>query len=196
MGVTLEAIKELRERTGAGVLDCKNMLAQANGDLDEAVRLLREKGLAAAAKRAHREAREGRIECYAHHSNRVGTMVELNCETDFVARTEDFVELAHDLAMQVAATNPRFLSKEDVSEEVLEEQEQEFRREFAGDKPPHILDRIVEGKMAKFFEEVCLLEQPFIRDAELRVKDLITELAAKTGENVVLRRFARFELGN
>jgi elongation factor Ts len=193
--ITVQAIKELRERTGAGMLDCKKALTDAGGNLDEAVRVLREKGLAAAAKRADREAREGRIECYAHHSNRVGSMVELNCETDFVGRTEEFITLAHDLALQVAATNPLFLSRDDIPEEVLEEERAKFRQQFQGDKPPHIVDRIVEGKMSKFYQEACLLEQPFIRDSDLTVQDLLNELIAKTGENVVLRRFSRFELG-
>lgn len=195
MQITVEAVRELRELTGAGVLDCKKTLAEAQGDMEEAARMLRERGLAEVAKRADREAKEGRVECYVHHGNRVGAMVELNCETDFVARTDEFVCLAHDLAMQIVATSPRFLAQEDIPEEVLLEQRAEYRTEFEGNKPPHIVEQIVEGKMAKFYQEACLLEQPFIRDADIRVKELISNLAAKTGEKVILRRFARFELG-
>lgn len=195
MDIPIEMVKELRARTGAGVLDCRKALAEAQGNIEAAVRLLREQGLAEAAKRSGREAREGRIECYVHHGNRIAAMVELNCETDFVARTEGFIRLAHELAMQVAATNPRFLSKEDVPEEVLEEERAIYRSQIEGNKPPQVIERIVEGKLSKFYEEACLLEQPSIRDPERRVKDLVNELAAQVGENVVVRRFVRFELG-
>lgn len=193
--MSVEQIKELRSRTGAGVLDCRKALAEARGDLDVAAGLLRERGLAEAAKRADREARDGRIECYVHPGNRVATMVELNCETDFVARTEAFIHLAHELALQVAAMKPLFVSREDVPEEVLEEQRAAYRKEFGGNKPAHVVERIVEGKLSKFYEEACLLEQPSIRDAERKVKDLVTEVAAQVGENVVVRRFVRYEVG-
>lgn len=195
MEIPIEMVKELRARTGAGVLDCREALAETKGDIEAAVRLLREQGLAEAAKRSGREAREGRIECYVHHGNRIAAMVELNCETDFVARTEGFIRLAHELAMQVAATNPRFLSKEDVPQEVLEEERAIYRSQIEGNKPPQVIERIVEGKLGKFYEEACLLEQPSIRDPGRRVKDLVNELAAQVGENVVVRRFVRFELG-
>lgn len=195
MEIPIEMVKELRARTGAGVLDCRKALAETKGDIEAAVRLLREQGLAEAAKRSGREAREGRIECYVHHGNRIAAMVELNCETDFVARTEGFIRLAHELAMQVAATNPRFLSKEDVPQEVLEEERAIYRSQIEGNKPPQVIERIVEGKLGKFYEEACLLEQPSIRDPGRRVKDLVNELAAQVGENVVVRRFVRFELG-
>ncbi len=195
MEISIEMVKELRARTGAGVLDCRKALAETRGDIEAAIRILREQGLTEAAKRSGREAREGRIECYIHHGNRIAAMVELNCETDFVARTEGFIHLAHELAMQVAATNPRFLSKEDVPEEVLAEERAIYRSQIEGNKPPQVIERIVEGKLAKFYEEVCLLEQPSIRDPERRVKDLVSELAAQVGENVVVRRFVRFELG-
>lgn len=195
MDIPIEIIKELRARTGAGVLDCRKALTETQGDIEAAVRLLREQGLAEAAKRAGREAREGRIECYVHHGNRIAAMVELNCETDFVARTEGFIRLAHELAMQVAATNPRFLSKEDVPEEVLAEERAIYRSQIEGNKPPQVIERIVEGKLGKFYEETCLLEQPSIRDPERWVKDLVNELAVQVGENVVVRRFVRFELG-
>lgn len=195
MDISIEAVKELRARTGAGVLDCRKALAEANGDMEVAARLLREKGLAEVAKRAGREAREGRIEVYVHPGNRVAAMVELNCETDFVARTEAFIRLAHDLAMQVTASNPRFLSPADVPEAVLQEERANYLSQIEGNKPPHVVEKIVEGKLQKFFEEVCLLEQPFIRDPERKVKDLVTEVAAQVGENIVVRRFVRFELG-
>ncbi|MGB9723268.1 MAG: translation elongation factor Ts [Chloroflexia bacterium] len=195
MEIPIATVKELRARTGAGVLDCRKALAETQGDIEAAVRLLREQGLAEAAKRSGREAREGRIECYVHHGNRIAAMVELNCETDFVARTENFIRLAHELAMQVAATNPRFLSKEEVPEAVLEEERAVYRSQIEGNKPPQVVERIVEGKLSKFFEEVCLLEQPSIREPERKVKDLVSELAAQVGENIVVRRFVRFELG-
>ncbi len=195
MEITTQLVKELRDRTGAGMLDCKKALVETQGDMEAAVRLLREKGLAAAAKRAGREANEGRIGVYVHHSERIASMVEVNCETDFVARTEQFGTLAHDLAMQVAATNPRFLSPEDVPPEVLEEERAIYRSQIEGNKPDHIIERIIEGKLAKFYQEACLLEQPFIRDPDRKVRDLVTEVAAQVGENVVVRRFARFELG-
>jgi len=193
--ISVEMVKELRARTGAGVLDCRKALEETQGDMDAAVGLLRERGLAAAAKRADREARDGRIECYVHPGNRIATMVELNCETDFVARTESFIHLAHELAMQIAAMKPLYVSKEDVPESVLEEERAKYRQEFGKDKPPHVVERIVEGKLAKFYEEVCLLEQFSIRDGERRVKDLVADVAAQVGENVVVRRFVRYELG-
>jgi elongation factor Ts len=193
--ITVEQVKELRTRTGAGVLDCRKALAETNCDLDAAMRLLREKGLAEAAKRSGREARDGRVEAYVHPGNRIAVLVELNCETDFVARTESFVHLAHELAMQVAATNPRYLSKEDVPEAVLEEERAVYRSQIEGDKPPQVIERIVEGKLGKFYEEACLLEQPSIRAPERKIKDMVIELAAQVGENVVVRRFVRYELG-
>jgi len=195
LNITVEIVKELRERTGAGVLDCKKALVETQGDLEAAARVLRERGLAEAAKRANREAREGRIECYVHHGSRIASMVELNCETDFVAHTEEFINLAHELAMQVAATSPRFLAVEDVPEEVLAEERTVARSKIEGNKPEHIIERIVEGRLKKFYEEACLLEQSSIRDPEYKVKDQIIEVSAKTGENIVLRRFARFEVG-
>lgn len=195
MEISVEEIKTLREQCGAGVLDCRKALIQAEGDIEEAVRLLREKGMAAVAKRAGRETNEGRIESYVHHGNRIGVLVELNCETDFVARTVEFIDLSHDLAMQVAATDPRFLSIEDVPEEVVEEERAIYRAQVEGSKPDHIIERIVEGKLKKFYEEACLMEQPFIRDPDRQVKDLVAEVAAQVGENIVVGRFIRFEVG-
>jgi elongation factor Ts len=194
--ITVLMVKELREETGAGVLDCKKALEISDGDFARAVEHLREKGLAAAAKRADREAKEGVIESYVHAGSRVGALLELNCETDFVARTEEFRQLAHDLAMQVVAVSPQYLSEEDIPAEVLEAEKNKYRAQFADSgKPDHILDRIIEGKLNKFYEEVCLLEQPFIKDGDLTIQEVITQAIAKLGENIVVRRFARFELG-
>lgn len=196
MAITSEMIKELRQATGAGVLDCKKALKDSNGDFDKAVEHLREKGLAAAAKRAARAANEGIIGVYVHHGSRVAAMVELNCETDFVARTDEFRTLAHDLAMQVTATRPQYLSREDVPPEVIEAEKQIYRAQMADqNKPEHILERIIEGKLAKFYQETCLLEQPFIKDDDLTVENLIKSVIAKTGENIVLGRFVRYEIG-
>lgn len=196
MEIMVYMVKELREQTGAGILDCKLTLQEADGDLEKAVQLLREKGLARAAKKVDRAANEGLIEAYIHAGGRIGALVELNCETDFMARTDAFKELAHDLAMQVVATNPRYLDEEGIPAEVLEEQREASRAEaVAGGKPDHVVERIVEGKMAKYFEEACLLRQPFIKDEERTVRDLITHKIAQLGENIVVRRFARFELG-
>lgn len=196
MAITSEMIKELRQATGAGVLDCKKALKDSNGDFDKAVEHLREKGLAAAAKRAARAANEGIIGVYVHHGSRVAAMVELNCETDFVARTDEFRILAHDLAMQVTATRPQYLSREDVPPEVIEAEKQIYRAQMADqNKPEHILERIIEGKLAKFYQETCLLEQPFIKDDDLTVENLIKSVIAKTGENIVLGRFVRYEIG-
>lgn len=196
MEITATMVKELREQTGAGILDCKLALQEADGDFEKAAQLLRKKGLARAAKKVGRAANEGLVEAYIHAGGRIGALVELNCETDFVARTDAFKELAHDLAMQVAATSPRYLDVEEIPAEVLEGQRETFRAEAAGDgKPEHVVERIVEGKMAKYLEEVCLLRQPFIKDEGLTVRDLITEKIAQLGENIVVRRFARFELG-
>jgi len=196
MEITVDMVKELRARTGAGVLECKKALEEANGDFDQAVQLLREKGLAKAAKKAGRETREGIIEAYVHPGGRLASLVELNCETDFVARTEEFQALAHDLAMQVAATAPLYVDADQVPEEVLERERATYRAEMENQgKPPYLIDRIVENKLEKFLDEVCLLRQQFIKDEGMTVQDLITSKIAQLGENIVVRRFARFELG-
>ena len=195
MTVTLELIKELREATGAGVLDCKNALESANGDINRAQQILLEKGLARVARRAEREAKEGLVEAYVHRG-RVGALLELNCETDFVARTPEFQELAHNLAMQVVGASPKYVRPEDIPPEVLEEEKQEYRAQMADlNKPADVLEKIVENKLQKFYEEVCILNQPFIKDEDKTVQDVINETAATVGENIVLRRFARVELG-
>ncbi|GAB4561293.1 MAG: translation elongation factor Ts [Anaerolineae bacterium] len=196
MAITMDMIKELRSKTGAGVLDCRNALQETGGDFEKAVALLREKGLAVAAKKAEREAREGIIGSYVHTGSKVAALVELNCETDFVARTDEFQQLAKDLAMQVVAVNPLYVSPEDIPEDVLEQKKAEYRAQVAeSGKPESVIERIVEGKLEKFYEEACLLRQPFIRDEGITVQDLITQAIAKLGENIVVRRFVRFEIG-
>ena len=197
MEITTSMVKELRQATGAGVLDCKKALETSGGDLEKAKAYLQEKGLAAAAKKADRAAEEGLIEAYVHTGGRVGALIELNCETDFVARTEAFKELAHDLAMQVVATNPLCLAPADIPPGVLEEEKSKYQTQARDmGKPERIIDRIVEGKLQKYYQEVCLLEQPFIKDDDLTVQDIITQMIAKSGENIVVRRFVRFELGD
>lgn len=196
MEITVNMVRELREKTGAGVLDCKNMLIQTGGDMDQAVERLREKGLASAAKKMDREASEGLIGYYIHPGERLAALVEVNCETDFVARTPEFGSFAHDMAMQVAASAAQYVSIEDIPEEVLAEQKAEYRKQMIEEgKPERILDRIVEGKIRKFCEQVCLLEQPFIKDEDRKVGQLLKEMIAALGENIVLRRFSRFEVG-
>ena len=196
MGITTEQIKELREATGAGVLDCRKALETANGDFDKAVDYLREKGLAKAAKRADREASEGMLELYSHGNGRVGVMVELNCETDFVARSESFRKFAHELALQIAAAAPRYIRKEDVPEVVLEHERQIARaRAQEEGKPAQVIDRIVEGRLEKFYDEVCLLRQPYIRDEEVTIEKLLHQNIGAIGENIVIRRFVRWEVG-
>lgn len=191
-----EMVKALRGRTGAGVLDCKRALEETGGDLEEATRLLRQRGLAIATKKAGRLAEEGLVEAYIHAGGRLGALVEINCETDFVARTEEFQRLAHDLAMQVVASNPHYLRPEDIPPEVIEEKKRLFLSELEGqNKPEHLWERIVEGKLERYYDQVCLLRQPFIKDEGLTVKEVIIEGIAKLGENIVIRRFARYELG-
>jgi elongation factor Ts len=194
--ITMQMVKELRQMTGAGVLDCKQALEAHDGDIEKAVVYLREKGIAAAAKRASREAREGLVGSYVHAGSKVAALVEVNCETDFVAHTDEFQTLAHDLAMQVVAAKPSYLAVEDVPSEILQAERDVYRAQTADSgKPDHILDRIVEGKLAKFYEEACLLEQPFIKDPSITVQELVQQANARLGENIVLRRFVRFEVG-
>ncbi|ACK42481.1 MULTISPECIES: translation elongation factor Ts [Dictyoglomus] len=196
MEITIEMIKELRERTGAGVMEAKKALEEANGDMEKAVTILREKGVIKAAKKAGRVAKEGIIEAYIHTGDKLGVLVEINCETDFVARTDEFRKLAKDIALQIAGMNPQYVSKEDVPPEVIEKEKEIYRTQLRNEgKPEHVIEKIIEGKLEKFYEEVCLLEQPFVRNPEIKVKDLITEAISKLGENIVVRRFARFVVG-
>jgi elongation factor Ts len=195
VAATVEMIKELRELTGAGVLDCKEALEATGGDMERAQQLLVERGVARAARRAEREAKEGLIEAYLH-MGKAGALLELNCETDFVARTDEFKTLAHDLAMQIVGARAQYLSPDDVPAEIVEEEKRRYRAEVAAlNKPPHVVEQIVENKLQKFYQDVCLLLQPFIKDEAKTVQDLINEAIATTGENIVLRRFARMELG-
>lgn len=194
MTITADMVKELRNTTGAGVLDCRKALETAGGDVAKATEILREKGLSTAAKKADRETKEGLIGNYVHTGSKVAALVEVNCESDFVARTADFQALVRDLAMQVVATRPSYVGREDVPAEVLEAQRTEAGEQAAG-KPAEVVARIVEGKLEKFYEENCLLEQPYIKDESLKVKSLVTAAIAKMGENIVVRRFARMEVG-
>jgi elongation factor Ts len=193
-----QMVKALRERTGAGVMDCKTALAASGGKVDAAIEYLRAKGLADAAKRSQRDAREGLVEAYIHPGAKLGVLVEVACETDFVAKTDAFRELARDLAMHVAAAAPSYVAREDVPAAVLDKEREIYREQMADQKkPPQIVDKIVEGKLEKFFSEVCLLEQPFVKDAsgKMRVRDLVDSVNAKTQERIVVKRFARFRVG-
>jgi elongation factor Ts len=199
MAASAQMVKELRERTGAGVMDCKAALEAARGDFQGAVEYLRKKGLADAAKKAHREARDGLVHAYIHPGGKVGVLVEVNCETDFVARTEDFQRLVRDLGLQVAGIpTTTWVSREQVPAEVLDKEREIYRAQMADQKkPPHVLDKIIEGKLEKFFAERCLLDQPFIRDesGKTRVKDLVDQATAKLGERIAVRRFVRYQVG-
>lgn len=194
--VTPQMVKELREKTGAGIMDCKKALAECGGDMEKATEALRKKGLATAAKKASRATNEGLIHAYIHMGGKIGVLIEVNCETDFVARTDEFKELVHNLAMQVAASAPLYVSKEDVPEEVLEKERKLYREQaLEQGKPEKVVDRIVEGKLNKFYQEICLLEQPYIREPEKTISQLITEYIAKLGENIRVKRFTRYQLG-
>ncbi|HEY6191272.1 MAG TPA: translation elongation factor Ts [Bacteroidota bacterium] len=191
-----EHVKELREKTGAGVMDCKQALAASGGNLEKAIDYLRKKGAATAEKRADRITNQGLVEAYIHAGGRIGAMVEVNCETDFVAKTDDFRALARDLAMQIAAMSPRYIAREDVARETIDHELEIYRTQARNEKKPEqMIDRIANGKLEKYYQEVCLLEQTFIRDSGKTVKDLILDLTAKTGEKVTVRRFRRFHLG-
>lgn len=196
MEVNATAVKELRERTGAGIMDCKKALAETGGSLDKAVDYLRQKGLAAAAKRADRVAADGAVGAYVHPGGKIGVLVEINCETDFVARTTEFQALLKDMAMQIAAANPRFVRREDVSAQESEKEKTIYRQQaLESGKPEKVVEKIVEGKMERFYSEVCLLEQPFIKEPERKVSDIVNDTAARLRENIQIRRFARYNLG-
>jgi len=196
MAISIDQIKELREATGVGILDCRAALEDANGDFDKALEALREKGLATVAKRGERETSEGVLDLYSHGDGRVGVMVEVNSETDFVARSEKFREFAHEIALQIAASAPNYVSVEDIPEEVLEQKRQTEREEaLAEGKPEEIVERIVDGRIKKFIDEACLLRQDYIRDDDLTIEQLLHQNVAAMGENIVIRRFVRWEIG-
>ena len=196
MTINAKIVKELRDKTGAGMMDCKNALKETQGDLEKAVDHLRKTGIAKAEKKGERTAKEGLVFSYIHHGGRLGVLVELNCETDFVAKTDGFSDLAHNLAMQIAATNPLSIKRDDVDESLLEREKAIFSDQAKeSGKPENILDKIVEGRVEKFYAESCLLEQQFIKDPERKVVDLLTEAVATLGENIIINRFTRFAIG-
>ncbi len=196
MSVTTEQVKELREKTGAGLMDCKRALTDADGDMEQAVDILRKKGIEVARKREGKAAKEGTVASYVHAGDQIGVLVEVNCETDFVARTERFVQFARDAAMQVAALQPKWVAPEDVPEEVLAREREVLREQaLAEGKPEHIVEKMVEGRLNKFYEDTCLLKQPHIRDDSMTIEDKLNDLIAACGEKVVIRRFVRFQVG-
>lgn len=200
MEISLDLVKKLREKTGAGVGDCKEALTQSQGDMEKAVEFLRKKGLASAARKATRSAKQGLIDSYIHLGGKIGVLLEVNCETDFVARNDDFKKFVRDLALQIAATNPAYLNKEDVPPEVLEKEkailkEQVINSPQGKGKPEGVLEKIINGRLEKFYQEACLIEQPFVKDTNLTIKDYLGATVGKIGENIVIRRFTRYQLG-
>ena len=194
--ISASDVKSLRERTGAGMMDCKNALSEANGDVEKAIDLLREKGLAAAVKKSGRIAAEGIVDSYIHMGGKIGVMLEVNCETDFVAKTPEFKAFVHDIAMHIAAANPTYVSEYEVSEADLEKEREIFTAQALNEgKPANIVEKMVEGRLKKFKKEICLLEQPFVKEPDKTIKDIVTEQVAKIGENISIRRFVRFEMG-
>src|SRR4030042_2364755 len=196
MEISIELVKDLRQRTGAGVIDCKAALQEAKGNVEAAIDYLRRKGLATAAKKAGRIATDGLVSSYIHAGGKMGVLVEINCETDFVARTDDFQTFVKNIAMQIAAANPQYIRREEVSPEVLEKERQIYRTQaLESGKPEKVIDKIVEGKMERFYSEACLLEQTYIKDSDLTIKEVLDSMIAKLGENIAIRRFSRFQLG-
>ncbi len=196
MDITSAMVKELRVKTGAGMMDCKEALKAESGDFEKAIDYLRKKGMSAATKRSSKAAKDGAVASYIHMGGKIGVMVEVNCETDFVAKTDDFQTMAKDLAMHVAASNPRYVRPEEISAADLEREKEIYRSQLlAEQKPEKIWDKIIEGKLNKYFEEVCLMNQKFIKNTDITVGALVTNMIAKTGENIIVRRFARFQLG-
>lgn len=197
MAVSTSLIKELRQKTGVGIMDCKAALQECDGDIDQAVDYLRKKGIATAKKRSDRAVSEGRIQSYIHAGGKIGVLVEVNCETDFSAKTEDFSNFVKDIALQVAATNPISVDRERLPTEAVEKEREIYSTQARDSgKPENVIEKIVDGKLNKFFSEVCLLEQPFIKNPDIKIQDLLNEMIAKTGENIVIRRFVRFQLGD
>jgi elongation factor Ts len=196
LDISASMVKDLRTKTGAGMMDCKEALTDSNGDFEKAVEYLRKKGMSAATKRSSKAAKEGTIASYIHMQGRIGVMVEINCETDFVAKTDDFKAMAKDIAMHIAATNPMYVSPEQIPEDVLAVEKDIYKSQAAAEKKPEkIWDKIIQGKLKKYYEEVCLLDQKFIKNPDISVGTLVNNLIAKTGENIMVRRFARFQLG-
>lgn len=196
MNITSQMVKELRVKTGAGVMDCKEALTDAGGDIEKAIDYLRKKGMSAATKRSSKAAKDGVIASYIHMGGKIGVLVEVNCETDFVAKTDDFQRFAKDLTMHIAAANPLFVRPDEISAEVIERERDIYRSQsLAEKKPEKIWDKIIEGKMKKYYEDVCLVNQKFIRDTDITIETLVNNMIAKTGENIVIRRFTRFQLG-
>jgi len=194
--ITAALIKELREKTGVGIMDCKGALSECNGDLQKSVEYLRKKGIATAQKRGGRATSQGQVQSYVHGGGKIGVLVEVNCETDFTGKTEDFTKFSRDLAMQIAATNPLAIDRDRISDHIIEKEKEIYgtqARETG--KPDKVVEKIVEGKMNKFYADACLLEQTFVKNPDVTIQDLVNELMAKTGENIVIRRFARFQLG-
>ncbi len=196
MEINAKMVKELREKTGIGIMKCKEALKESSGDMEKAIEYLRKKGLSDASKRMGRSVKEGKIDAYIHFGGKVGAMAELYCESDFVAKTEDFQQLLKDILMQIASENPLYLQPEDIPEEVLEKEKEIYKAQMADSgKPDHILDKIAEGKLKKFYQQVCLLDQPFIKDNDVTIRELIKGKIAKIGENIKVGRFARFRIG-
>jgi len=189
-------VKQLREKTGAGMMDCKNALSEVEGDVEKAIELLRKKGLATAQKRAGRTLSEGMVQSYIHMTGKLGVLVEVNCETDFVAKNEDFQEFTKNIAMHIAATNPLGISPEDISQEIIEKEKEIYRAQALDmGKPENVVDKIVEGKLKKFYQENCLLNQPYVRDTDISIADLLNQMIAKIGENISIKRFVRYQIG-
>jgi len=194
--ISIQLVKELREKTGVGIMDCKNALREAGGDNNKAIDILRKKGIAKSEKREGRVASEGQVQSYVHMGGKIGVLVEVNCETDFSAKTEDFTHFTKNLAMHIAATNPIAVSAEDLSSEIVEREKEIYRDQaLQSGKPEKVIDKIVNGKLKKFFSEVCLLNQAYVKDPDMTIQDFINELKAKTGENIIIKRFIRFKLG-
>ena len=194
--ISAAMVKQLREKTGAGMMDCKNALSEVNGEIEKAIELLRKKGLATAQKRAGRTLSEGIIQSYIHMTGKLGVLVEVNCETDFVAKNEDFQEFAKNIAMHIAATNPLGITPEDISQELIEKEKEIYRAQALDmGKPENVIDKIVEGKLNKFYEESCLLNQPYVRDTDISIADLLNQMIAKIGENISIKRFVRYQIG-
>ena len=191
---TADAVKQLREKTGVGIMECKHALKESKGNFEKAIEILRKKGIAVAQKKSGRATKEGRITSYIHMGGKIGVLVEIGCETDFVAKTDDFKEFSQNIAMHIAAAHPQYLSPDNVPQDFIDKEKEIFKAQIK-DKPPHIVDKIIQGKVNKRLEEICLLEQPYVKDDKMKVKDYLTSIIARIGENIVIRRFARYELG-